>query len=297
MDLGTTKMIARKEGGIGWMIFNQPEKHNAVSYEMWVAVPKIIAAFEADPHVRVIVLAGAGERAFVSGADISEFEKKRDTEEAIETYDAAGNAAHARSDAAAKPTICHDPRHLHRRRRRHRARRPTCASARPIRCSRSLPRSSASATATPASSGWSTSSGRRSPRRSSSRPASSRPRTRASWASSTAWCRRPSSRAYVHTFASTISGNAPLTIKAAKLAINAAVEDPERRRSPNRRRDQGLLCQRGLRRGPARLHGEAQAEVPGAVVSVMPALLAPGIQRPSKRRSKLMDGSPGQAWG
>ena len=51
MDLGTTKMIARKEGGIGWMIFNQPEKHNAVSYEMWLAVPKIIAAFEADPQV------------------------------------------------------------------------------------------------------------------------------------------------------------------------------------------------------------------------------------------------------
>ena len=45
MDLGTTKMIARKEGGIGWMIFNQPEKHNAMSYEMWRAVPQIIADF------------------------------------------------------------------------------------------------------------------------------------------------------------------------------------------------------------------------------------------------------------
>ena len=50
MDLGTTKMIARTEGGIGWMIFNQPEKHNAVSYEMWLAVPKIIAAFEGRYH-------------------------------------------------------------------------------------------------------------------------------------------------------------------------------------------------------------------------------------------------------
>ena len=57
MDFGTTKMIARKEGGIGWMIFNQPEKHNAVSLDMWAAVPRIIAAFEADPEVRVIVLA------------------------------------------------------------------------------------------------------------------------------------------------------------------------------------------------------------------------------------------------
>ena len=57
MDFGTTKMIARKEGGIGWMIFNQPEKHNAVSYDMWLAVPRIIAAFEEDPEVRVVVLA------------------------------------------------------------------------------------------------------------------------------------------------------------------------------------------------------------------------------------------------
>ena len=105
MDLGTTKMIARKDGGIGWMIFNQPEKHNAVSLEMWVAVPKIIAAFEADPEVRVIMLAGAGERAFVSGADISEFEAKRDSEDAIKAYDVVGDMAHAAIASAAKPTI------------------------------------------------------------------------------------------------------------------------------------------------------------------------------------------------
>lgn len=105
MDLGTTKMIARKEGGVGWMIFNQPEKHNAVSYEMWVAVPKIIGDFEADPAVRVIVLAGAGEKAFVSGADISEFESKRGAAEAIKVYDAAGEAAHNALVNASKPTI------------------------------------------------------------------------------------------------------------------------------------------------------------------------------------------------
>ena len=59
VDTGTTKMIARKEGGIGWMIFNQPEKHNAVSYAMWQAVPRIMADLEADPAVRVIVLSEA----------------------------------------------------------------------------------------------------------------------------------------------------------------------------------------------------------------------------------------------
>jgi enoyl-CoA hydratase len=105
LDLGTTKMIARKDGGVGWMIFNQPEKHNAMSYAMWQAVPKIIADFEADPAVRVIVLAGAGEKAFVSGADISEFEEKRSAEESIKIYDAAGEAAQAALINATKPTI------------------------------------------------------------------------------------------------------------------------------------------------------------------------------------------------
>jgi enoyl-CoA hydratase len=105
LDHGTTKMIARKEGGIGWMIFNQPEKHNAVSYAMWQAVPKIMAAFEADPEVRVIVLTGAGEKAFVSGADISEFEEKRSGEEGIKVYDAAGEAAQRSLIEATKPTI------------------------------------------------------------------------------------------------------------------------------------------------------------------------------------------------
>jgi enoyl-CoA hydratase len=105
MDLGTTKMLARKEGGIGWMTFNQPEKRNAVSYEMWAAIPKIIADFEADPNVRVIVLTGAGDKAFVSGADISEFDKKRDREETIKVYDKAGETAQLAITNASKPTI------------------------------------------------------------------------------------------------------------------------------------------------------------------------------------------------
>ena len=121
MDTGTAKMIGRVEDGIGWMIFNQPEKHNAVSYEMWLAVPKIVAAYEADPAVRVIVLAGAGERAFVSGADISEFENKRGSADAVKVYDEAGEAAHNALVRATKPTVSMISRHLHRRWPRHRA--------------------------------------------------------------------------------------------------------------------------------------------------------------------------------
>ena len=105
MDTGTPKMIARKAGGVGWMTFNQPEKFNAVSFDMWVAIPKIIAAFEADPDVHVIVLMGAGEKAFVSGADISEFEQKRGSAAAVEVYNRAGDDAHAAITAATKPTI------------------------------------------------------------------------------------------------------------------------------------------------------------------------------------------------
>ncbi len=105
MDYGTTKMIVRKEAGIGWMIFNQPEKRNAVSYDMWVAIPRIIADFEADPEVRVIILAGAGDKAFVSGADISEFEQKRGTPEAVAEYNAAGDRAAEAVQDAMKPVI------------------------------------------------------------------------------------------------------------------------------------------------------------------------------------------------
>ncbi len=105
MDTGTPKMIARKEGGIGWMIFNQPEKHNAVSFSMWQAIPKIMADFEADPAVRVIVMTGAGEKAFVSGADISEFEEKRGSEEAVRIYNAAGDHASEVIAGALKPVI------------------------------------------------------------------------------------------------------------------------------------------------------------------------------------------------
>ena len=79
MKLPTEKMIARKDGHVGWMIFNNPSRRNALSLEMWAAIGEIMAEFQADKEIRVVVMAGAGEKAFVSGADISEFEKHRST--------------------------------------------------------------------------------------------------------------------------------------------------------------------------------------------------------------------------
>ncbi len=89
IDTGTEKMLAHVEGGIGWMTYNNPARLNAMSYDMQLAVPRILGAFDADPAVHVIVVRGAGEKAFVSGADISEFSDKRTTVAARADYDDA----------------------------------------------------------------------------------------------------------------------------------------------------------------------------------------------------------------
>ncbi len=101
----TDKMIARKADGIGWMVFNNPERHNAVSLEMWEAAQEIIADFIADEAVRVIVVRGAGDKAFVSGADISKFDNERAEQEAVERYDRATEGAYTALRVAPKPTI------------------------------------------------------------------------------------------------------------------------------------------------------------------------------------------------
>jgi enoyl-CoA hydratase len=101
----TDKMIAQKADGIGWMIFNNPERHNAVSLEMWEAAIDIIADFNRDDSVRVIVVRGAGEKSFVSGADISKFDNERAEQEAVKRYEAATEGAYSSLRAAPKPTI------------------------------------------------------------------------------------------------------------------------------------------------------------------------------------------------
>lgn len=103
--LGTQRMMARKEGSTGWMLFNNPARHNAVSLEMWEAMPRILADFEADDAIRCIILGGAGGKAFVSGADISEFAEKRSSRETIATYNAVAERASNALAACRKPTI------------------------------------------------------------------------------------------------------------------------------------------------------------------------------------------------
>ena len=101
----TPRMIAEKDGPIGRLIFNKPERHNATSSDMWEAIPVILEEFEKDPAIRVMIVTGAGDKAFVSGADISEFEKARATPEQVAHYDKIGEVANSRLVRFPKPTI------------------------------------------------------------------------------------------------------------------------------------------------------------------------------------------------
>ncbi len=101
----TDKMLSRKEGHVGYVIFNNPERRNAVSLEMWEATARILDDFGKDNEVRVVVLTGAGDKAFVSGADISRFENERANEEAIARYNQTVERANAAIYDYPKPTI------------------------------------------------------------------------------------------------------------------------------------------------------------------------------------------------
>ncbi len=92
------------EGPICWITFNNSSRMNALSSTMWTALPEIIAQAEADSSVRVLILRGAGEKAFSAGADISEFGTAR-TGETAKAYDALSHAAFTALMECAKPTI------------------------------------------------------------------------------------------------------------------------------------------------------------------------------------------------
>jgi enoyl-CoA hydratase/carnithine racemase len=101
----TDKLIARKEGAIGWIIFNNPARHNASSYEMWLSLPGVLDAFCSDNEVRAIILRGEGEKAFSAGADISQFKEKRTGPAAVTEYNRASDEAGRGLRECAKPLI------------------------------------------------------------------------------------------------------------------------------------------------------------------------------------------------
>jgi enoyl-CoA hydratase len=101
----TDKMLSRKEGKVGYLTFNNPERHNAVSLEMWEAASGFLEDFKKDNNIRVVVVTGAGGKAFISGADISKFEKERSTQEGVDRYNAAVDQANNAFYTFPKPTI------------------------------------------------------------------------------------------------------------------------------------------------------------------------------------------------
>ena len=76
-----------KRGAVGWLVFEQPAKRNALNDAMWRGIAPAMQKFDADPEVRCVAFRGAGSEAFSAGADISEFEKRRASEESVGQYD------------------------------------------------------------------------------------------------------------------------------------------------------------------------------------------------------------------
>jgi enoyl-CoA hydratase len=99
------ELITRRTGAVATVLFSNPEKMNAVTFDMWSSVPATLAALEADPAVRVIVIAGDGDKAFISGADISQFEKLRGTAAAQADYNKAVEKAYVAPMNCSKPVI------------------------------------------------------------------------------------------------------------------------------------------------------------------------------------------------
>lgn len=105
MQTGTEKLIARKAGATGWVIFNNPQKRNAMSQDMYQALTAAVENYARDPEIRVVILRGEGEKAFISGADISQFAEKRSTLEGVRAGDAISENANRALRECPKPTI------------------------------------------------------------------------------------------------------------------------------------------------------------------------------------------------
>jgi enoyl-CoA hydratase/carnithine racemase len=101
----TDKILAETANGVGTLVFNNPEKRNALSLDMWEGITAALQAFDADPEVRAIVLRGAGGKAFISGADISQFEERRSDEQKAADYSAITDRAWTALAGTPKPVI------------------------------------------------------------------------------------------------------------------------------------------------------------------------------------------------
>jgi enoyl-CoA hydratase len=103
--LSVADIITRRNGPVGTVVLSNVDKYNAMTAQMWRDLPAHIAELDADPSIRVIVLVGDGDSAFVSGADISQFGAERTDPAAQQRYNADVHAAYMAPVTAGKPTI------------------------------------------------------------------------------------------------------------------------------------------------------------------------------------------------
>ncbi len=101
----TERVQVRLEDGALHIVFNNLARHNALSVDMWGAVPALLAQAAQDDRVRLVVFSGAGQKAFVSGADISQFEDQRAAKQAVEHYEALAEDALMSIYRSPKPTL------------------------------------------------------------------------------------------------------------------------------------------------------------------------------------------------
>ena len=99
------KILQSVADGVGVITFNNPAKRNAMSLDMWEGLGQALVELRDDANVRVVIMVGAGDKAFVSGADISQFEKTRHNAEASEEYSRKSAAQRALLADYPKPTI------------------------------------------------------------------------------------------------------------------------------------------------------------------------------------------------
>ncbi len=105
IHLAGGKIIQDADGAVGLVTINNPAKHNALSIEMWDGLAAALASHRDDPAIRAVVLTGAGEAAFASGADISQFDAQRHDAASSEAYSRRSAEARALLGAYPKPTI------------------------------------------------------------------------------------------------------------------------------------------------------------------------------------------------
>src|SRR5690242_13365461 len=103
--MSSDKILVRIEDHVAYLTLNNPAKHNAISLEMFDKIRQATLDLADDPAVRVLVIRGAGNKAFAAGADISEFEGQRSTPEEIESYVARSEPGYAHVYKFPKPTV------------------------------------------------------------------------------------------------------------------------------------------------------------------------------------------------